>query len=196
MRARATALSLLLVGLISSRLSAQQSPVNRSAELAVSDQTLELRYRAPTTIGGQPNSEVAYAAFLSEDRDVVASAELLFGTDFHWGPLQIQLGPRAYAALLSEENNDVFALAIGAQVRYDLVQSRKLAVVGSAFWSPDILTFGSADNLTDFSVRAEMGVADRLIGFVGYRWFTLDLLMTEDRDLQNEIFAGVNWRLQ
>jgi hypothetical protein len=27
------------------------------------------------------------------------------------------------------------------------------------------------------------------------RWFHVDLLMREDRDLQNEWFAGINWRL-
>jgi hypothetical protein len=170
--------------------------VERSAELALSDQTVQLRYRAPTDIGGQPRSEVSYAVFLSEDRDIVGSGALLFGTDLNWGPLQVQLGPQAYAALLSEENNDVFALAVGAQLRYELVHSRGIALVGSAFWSPDVLTFGQADNLTDLMARAEMRFADRLIGFAGYRWFQLDLLDRADKDLQNEVFAGINWQLK
>lgn len=191
-------LSLVLL-LVSAPLVAQQSndlAVKRSVELALSDQTAQLRYRAPTDIGGQPRSEMNYAVFLSEDRDIVASAALLFGTDLNLGPLQIQLGPQAYAALLDEENNDVFALAIGAQLRYDLVRSRGIAIVGGAYWSPDVLTFGQADNITDFMARAEMRFADRVIGFAGYRWFQLDLLDRADKKLQNEVFAGVNWQLQ
>jgi hypothetical protein len=175
---------------------ASDRAVERSVELALSDQTAQLRYRAPTDIGGQPRSETSYAVFLSEDRDIVASAALLFGTELNLGPLQIQLGPQAYAALLDEENNDVFALAIGAQVRYDLVRSRGIAIVGGAYWSPDVLTFGQADNITDFMARAEMRFADRVIGFAGYRWFRLDLLDRVDRDLQNEVFAGINWQLR
>ncbi len=66
----------------------------------------------------------------------------------------------------------------------------------AAYWSPDVLTFGEADNLTDFMARAEMRLADRVTGFVGYRWFTLDQLDREDRDLQNELFAGINWQLR
>jgi hypothetical protein len=170
--------------------------VETSAELALSDETAQIRYRAPTNIGGQENTEVSYAVFLSEERDIVASAGLLYGTTLDLGPFHVQLGPQAYAALLDEENNDVFALAVGGQVRYDLVPSQRIAIVASAFWSPDVLTFGQADNLTDFMARAEMRLADRVTGFVGYRWFQLDQLMREDRDLQNEVFAGINWRLR
>src|SRR5690606_8286401 len=101
-----------------------------------------------------------------------------------------------YAALLSDENNDVFALALGVTARLDLVRSRGLAIVGSAFVSPDVLTFGSADNLTDFMARAEIELTDRLIGFAGYRWFELDLLMRQELRLQNELFAGVRWELR
>jgi hypothetical protein len=174
----------------------QDEPTSPSVELALSDETAQLRYRAPTDIGGQPRSEVSYAVFLSEERDIVASAALLFGTTLNLGPLSVQLGPQAYAALLNEENEDVFAVAVGGQIRYDLVPSQRIAVVGSAFWSPDVLTFGEADNITDFMARAEMRLTDRVVGFAGYRWFELDLLMRQDRKLQNELFAGINWRLR
>jgi YfaZ precursor len=187
--------ALLLVAPAFAQRSSEQ-PVERSVELALSDETIQARYRSPTEIGGQPDSEVAYGVFLSEDRDLVASAALLFGTDLNLGSLQIQLGPQAYAALLDEENNDVFALALGAQIRYDLVPSRAIAVVGSAFWSPDVLTFGSADNLSDFMARAEMRLAERVIAFAGFRWFELDLLQRQERELQNELFAGINWQLR
>jgi hypothetical protein len=98
--------------------------------------------------------------------------------------------------LLNEENEDMFALAIGATVRFDVIRSRGIAIVGSANWSPDILTFGSADNLTDMMARGEIRLSDRVIGFAGYRWFRLDLTMRERNTLQNELFAGLNWRLQ
>jgi hypothetical protein len=179
-------------------LHAQQASedLTRAVELSLSDEAGELRYRSPTSIAGQENTEVSYALFLSEDRDLVGSAALLFDTDLDFGPLQFRLGPQAYAALLDEENEDVFALAIGASVRFDIIKSRGIAVVGSANWSPDILTFGSADNLTDFMARAEMRLSDRVTGFAGYRWFRLDLTMRERNTLQNELFAGIRWQLQ
>ena len=175
---------------------ARDDDIGRAVELSLSDEAGELRYRGPTSIGGQTNTESSYALFLSEDRDIVGSAAILFDTDLDFGPLQLRLGPQAYAALLDEENEDVFALAISASVRFDVIRSRGIALVGSANWSPDILTFGSADNLTDFMARAEMRLSDRVVGFAGYRWFRLDLTERERKTLQNEIFAGVHWELR
>jgi hypothetical protein len=178
-------------------LHAQQdtSPDQRSIELSLSDEALQARYDTPTDTGGE-GSRMFYALFLSEDRDVVGSAGLLLGSDLSFGGLDIKFGPQAYGALLDEENEDVFALAIGLEARLNLERRRGLAIVGSAFYSPDILTFGSADNLRDFMARAEIRLSDRLVGFAGYRWFELDLLMREKTELQNEIFAGVRWQLE
>jgi YfaZ precursor len=183
--------------LASAPLWAQQERTSRddaAVELALSDETAQISYDTRTSVGGR-DSRALYSVFLSEDRDVVGSAALLLPSDFHWGAFDLSFGPQAYGALLNEENEDVFALAVGAELRFNLIPSRAIALVGSAFWSPDILTFGAADNLMDLMARAEMRLTDRLVGFAGYRWFELDLLMREDRELQNELFAGVRWQL-
>ena len=80
-------------------------------------------------------------------------------------------------------------------MRFYIDQRRGFAVSGQAYYSPDILTFGSADNLTDLSARVEYNVATRLQAFAGMRWFEFDL--TEgggERTLQEEIFVGVGYR--
>jgi hypothetical protein len=194
MRRFLPALTVLL--LLSAAAHAQGDRADRRyLELALSDEAAQLRYDGPTSVGGK-DSRVLYSAFLSEDRDVVGSAALLVDSDLQLGALELRFGPQAYAALLDEENEDVLALAVGLEARLNLAQGRALAVVGSAFYSPDILTFGSADNLRDFMARAEMRLSDQLVGFAGYRWFELDVLNREERKLQNEIFAGVRWRLR
>lgn len=120
-------------------------------------------------------SRVSGGFFLSESRDIVLSGDVLFPAQLDFDRLQFMFGPRAYAALLEDENSDVLA--------------------GQAFYSPDILTFGSANNLTDLSARAEIRVQPRLTIFAGMRWFEFEL--TEgagDRTLQEELFAGLGWR--
>ena len=175
---------------------AQAQNAEPAVEVSLSDETAQVRYIDPKRIGGSDDGELAYSIFLSEGRDVIGSASALVGTRLRAGAFEIRIGPQAHAALLSEENQDAFALAIGLDARLNLSSNRALAIVGSAFWSPDVLTFGSADNLTDFMARAELQLTDRLLGFAGYRWFELDLLDREDRKLQNEIFAGVRWQLR
>jgi hypothetical protein len=88
------------------------------------------------------------------------------------------------------------ALSVGADVRYLLIRDLGLAVAGQAFYAPDILTFGSADKLTDLSARVEISVAPRVLVFGGMRWFEFDL--TEgggERTLQEELFVGFGYRL-
>jgi hypothetical protein len=193
---RALTCFVLVSGFIAGLASAQNAPVSRSLELALSDETAQLRYIDPEEILGRDNSEISYTIFLSEGRDVVGSAAAMMDTNLSVGSFNIRVGPQAFVGLLSEENNDVFALAFGVDARLNLARNRGIAIVGSAYWSPDVLTFGSADNLTDFMARAEAQLTDRLLGFAGYRWFELDQLQTEDRELQNEIFAGVRWQLR
>ena len=185
--------SLVCITAVQAQTASTASP---AVELAFSDETAQVKYRGSTNVIAQKNAEVFYTIFLSEERDVVGSAGLLAGTNLDLGALQIKLGPQAYAALLSERNNDVFALALGVEARYDLVRNGALAVVGSAFYSPDVLTFGEADNLRDLMARAEIGLGPRLIGFGGYRWFTLDQLRQEEETLQSEMFVGVRWQLR
>ncbi len=179
-------------------LHAQQTPQReRALEAALSDETVQLRYLTDTNISGiKQDSELFYTVFLSEERDVVGSAALLVDTDLDLLPrLTIRLGPQVYAALLSEENDDAFAFAVGVQLRYVLVRSRGIDLVGHAFVSPDVLTFGSADNLFDYEARAEMRLANRLTGIAGFRWFELDLIDRRERTLQEEVFVGVRWEL-
>jgi hypothetical protein len=179
---------------------AQQSSDNadaRWAEVFASSKAIEARYEVPTSYGGQPDSAFDYGMFLSEDRDIVGTAGLLMGStlNFGWTPLEIRFGPRAYVGLLSERNTDVVALSIGLQARYEIVRSHNLAIAAHAFFAPDILTFGSADQISDVMVRGEIGVTDRLVAFGGYRWFHMALTDQPSRDLQNQIFAGVRWKV-
>ena len=166
-----------------------------TAEIALSNDTLQLRY----TDGGRAlnlnTSRVSGAFFLSEDRDIVLSGNALFPADLNLGPLSLLFGPQVYAALLKEENDDVLGISVGAEARFDINRTRGIALVGYGYYAPDILTFGSADAITDLGARAELRLAPRLIGFGGMRWFEFDLTDgSGERTLQEELFVGVGWQ--
>ena len=124
-----------------------------------------------------------------------SSAGLLFPSTLDLGRLSIVFGPQLYAALLEDENNDVMSLSVGTEMRLLLNRRMNLALAGHAYYAPDILTFGSADNLTDLGARLELGIAPRLIAFGGMRWFEFDLVDgSGERTLQEELFAGFGYR--
>ncbi|MGH8203877.1 MAG: YfaZ family outer membrane protein [Steroidobacteraceae bacterium] len=165
-------------------------------EVALSDETLQLRY---VDNGDQVDvGEGARASgsfFLSESRDIVLNADLLFPADFDYDSFQLLFGPRAYAALLEDENSDVLTLALGAEMRFELDRRTGLAIAGQAFYAPDILTFGNANSLTDLSARLEFRLQEKLTVFGGMRWFEFDLTEGEGvRTLQEELFAGLSWQ--
>lgn len=171
----------------------------QSAEVALSDETLWLRYIGRDgTLG--TGGQIEGGFFLSEDRDIVLSGAVMFPanlpSELNVGRrLSLRFGPQVYAALLQEENNDVLAMSLGVEARFVLNRRMGLALSGQAFYAPDILTFGSADNLTDLSARAELQVSPDLTAFGGMRWFEFDLTDGGGkRTLQKETFVGVGYR--
>ena len=196
MRMRTT-LSVLGMLLLATTSYAQRSDSSTrpTGEVAMSNDTLQLRYISSGEAVGVGGSRFQGTFLLTEDRDIVFSGGLLFPTSLDLGRLKLTIGPQLYAALLQDKNNDVMALSVGADLRYLLNRQSGLAIAGQAFYAPDILTFGSADRVTDFSARVELNVAPRLVGFGGMRWFEFDLTNgAGKRKLQEELFFGVGYR--
>ncbi|HZT02420.1 MAG TPA: YfaZ family outer membrane protein [Steroidobacteraceae bacterium] len=160
---------------------------------------VQLRYLAPSPweVTGPGRSDLDYGFLLSESRDIIASAALMFHTNLNLVPgLKIDVGPQGYLALLSGVNKtDVFAVAFGASARYALLPRWGIAAFGSGFYSPGVLTFGSAHNLYDFTAGAEVQFTPRLTGLAGYRWLKFTTVGEPDVRVQNEVFAGLRWRL-
>jgi hypothetical protein len=175
------------------------SDEQQRGELSLSNDTLQLRYlgrEGAVGAGGQ----IMGTFFLSEQRDIVLSGAVLFPADLpdtiDFGQrLTLRFGPQVYAALLQEENNDVLAMSVGAEARFIVNRRMGLAISGQAFYAPDILTFGSADSLTDLSARAELQIGPQLLAFGGMRWFEFDLVEGGgETTLQEELFFGVGYR--
>ena len=188
---------ILLTALWSTCAFSQQGDVDPlpRAELTLSNDTLQLQYLSTARFAGLDRARLAGAFFLSEERDVVFSGGLLLPATLDDARLSLKFGPQAYAALLEDENDDVLALSVGAEARLLLNRSNNLAVMGFAYYAPDILTFGSADAVTDLGARVEVNLGPRLMGFGGMRWFEFDLTDGDgERTLQEELFAGFGWK--
>jgi hypothetical protein len=165
-------------------------------EVSVSEDSVQLRYLRPTA---QPadnleQGQFGLGLFFNEERDIVASANYYIDASaLRINRLSVLLGPVAYGALLSDENQDVFAFALGTEVRYRLLRDPQLTIVGQAAYAPDILTFGSADNVWDVVARAEVPVTNRVTGFAGYRLFEIDLVQGKT-ELEESVHLGLRYR--
>lgn len=174
-----------------------------AVEATGGNSVVQLRYLSPSpwAVTGRGSSDIDYGFLLSENRDIILSTALMFHTDLDIVPgLTIDVGPQGYLALLSAvRKTDVFAVAFGADARYILpfLSPRwGIAAFGSAFYSPGVLTFGSAHNLYDFTAGAEVQFTPRLAGRAGYRWLKFTTVGEPDVRVDNEVFAGLRWRLR
>lgn len=193
---RLFACCLLLIPAV--RLHAQEAlppDVTNAAEGMVGNNILQFRYFTPSPITDM-HGNLVYGALLSESREFVGTAALMFDTDLNVVPrLRFGIGPQAYIArLAAAQKTDVFAVSIGANARYELIRRLGIAAFGSAFYSPGVLTFGNAHNLYDFTAGAEVRVTPSLIAMGGYRWFKFTLVGEPDDRVANEVFAGLSWR--
>lgn len=183
----------LLFCLIATSLPGQRAAAQteRAGELAVSEESMQLRYITPVD---RTAGELGFGLFLNENRDLVVNSNYYVeASQIGFRGLTILVGPIAYAALLSEENNDIFSIALGAEARLQLMRQPELTAVGRAAYAPDILTFGSADNLWDIVGRLELPLTDRVTGFGGYRLFEIDLL-TGKSELEESVHLGLRYR--
>lgn len=174
----------------------QTSRSDPYGEISLSEESIQLQYVRPRA---QPadnieSGELGFGVFLNEQRDIVASSNYFVEANrLRINRMTILVGPVAYAALLSEENLDVFAMALGAEARYRLMNNPQVTIVGRATYAPDILTFGSADNVMDLVARAELPITNRVTGFGGFRLFEVELLQGKT-ELEESIHLGLRYR--
>ncbi len=172
----------------------------RWIDVTVANDVLQLRYLAPAPFnpGGGTRADLDYGLLLSQDRDIVGTAALMFNTELiNFVPrLTLEVGPQAYAAELNAlQKTDVFAIAFGVNARYELIQRLGVAAFGSAFFSPSVITFGNARNVYDFTAGGEIKFTSRLVGQAGFRWFKFTLVNEPNDKIESEVFAGARWAL-
>ena len=172
----------------------RQSPSQQAVEVYLSQDALQLMYSRPMDMGEFGRNEARAGVFINEQRDLIAVADVLVDVGErrrrpNWA---LQVGPRAYGALMADENQDVFSIAFGGRLSYFLGRNRQTAVSLEAFYAPDIVTFGNADEVKDVSVRFETALTERTRIFVGYRVFEFDLEI--DREVDDNMHLGIRHR--
>jgi hypothetical protein len=145
-------------------------------DIGLSNTTAQFKYGVASGLAGK--SEV-YAELMYNDKNsVIGGVGLLVANDEVKVPgLTIGIGAKVVAATVkdtpSRKNNS--AVALGAQVRYELPAERRVAFAGEAYLAPQIITFGDADQYRQYGARAEFSVSPQLQVYAGYRktWFSL-----------------------
>lgn len=167
-------------------------------ELAVTEETLQGRYNRDADLVGLDGNRLSFGLLLSDEREAVINGEimapgLLAGMlpDF----VTLSLGGTAMIGLLDEPDDDIIALAPGAEarVRLPVPFDTPMFGVGRIFYAPDVVTFGDADRVIDFEGRFEVQFLENTVGFVGYRVLNFEREDQGDDKVVNNLQAGLRF---
>jgi YfaZ precursor/EF hand len=168
----------------------------RRIEVSLTDETLDGKYITDAGLVGLDGNTISFGLLFSDERDIVGSSELLApGLIDQWLPafLSLSLGGKAYLGMLDDPDDDLFALAIGAEARADLPLEIPMAAVGRVFYAPDIVTFGDSDTVLEIDGRFEVRFLPGTTGFVGYRLLNFEREGSGEEKIVNGLHAGLRF---
>ncbi len=144
-------------------------------DIGLSNTTAQIKYGVPGGLAGK--SEVYAELMYNDAHSVIGGVGLLIANDELQVPgLTIGVGAKAvFATIKTTPNYKASALALGAQVRYELPAERRIAFAGEVYFAPKIITFADADRYQQYGARVEFSVSPQIQLYAGYRktWFTL-----------------------
>ena len=178
----------------------QPAPVpalgTQGIEAYVSNKAMQALYSRRMDTGEFGVNDVRGGFFINENRDVILVGDLLvdIGRPEQRPNWALNVGPRVYGALLTGlQNDDVFAIGFGGKLSYLLGRGRETSVSLTAFYAPNIITFGSADNVKDATLQFETQLTAATRIFVGYRVFEFEQSPGE-RKVDDGAHIGVAYR--
>jgi hypothetical protein len=168
----------------------------RALEAYISEHALAAQYIRDIDTDKLGDLEGRGGLFYDEDDDLILSGDvlgLIGGRDRQSRHgLHFRAGTRMYAAWLDPEDEDVFSVGFGGEAQYTFGDRRKYGVVLSAFYAPDLLTFGHTDHIVDASLRFQAELAPGTQLFIGGRSLKFDTDLG-NRHLDDNLQVGVRY---
>jgi hypothetical protein len=165
--------------------------IDNAVEGYVSDIALQVQYVRDFSVQGLGPVEGRVGAFYNEQRDLIGVGDLLayLGDQADRRLIDVSVGTRVYAAFLNQENEDTLGVGFGGEAEWFFSRDRRTSLKASAFYTPDILTFGIADNVTDWGVRLMTRIRENTDIFVGYRSLEFDTRVG-NREVDDHLHVG------
>jgi hypothetical protein len=139
-------------------------------DIGLGNHAAQFKYGVPSTLAGK--SEMYAELMYNDVNSIVGGAGLLVANDELKAPgLTIGIGAKVVAATIKDtpSRRNTSAVALGAQVRYELPVERRVAFAGEFYYAPEIITFGDAKQYQQYGARAEFSVSPQVQVYAGYR---------------------------
>ena len=96
-------------------------------------------------------------------------------------------------ALFQQHDNlpDGMAMAVGGSLRITPAANKNIALTGSLFFAPNVLSFGDMDNYQEIEIRGEYKFSEQLIAYAGYRNNRADYNMNSVKVKNVDLYDGM-----
>ena len=144
-------------------------------EAMLSKETAQFTFRSDSSLIGWGGSDLALGLFYNEDDDIIFQASLLqMRQASEENPLTFGVGVKSYFGTLDDPDEDVFAFAIGGQLRYTIAGTMPMAVYLEGYYAPEITSFGDTEEVVDYIVGFQIEALPQTIAFIGVRHFEIE----------------------
>jgi len=168
-------------------------------DFRVAQDMAEITYLTQTSSFGYGGADIGFGGLVNQYNDFVANGSILVSGSstgdvkgLHFG-----VGAKAYAGSLdgSSGNLDVNggAIAIGGRMRYIFPSSTPVAILGEAFYAPEVTSISEFDGLREFRADIELEVTPSARAYVGYRKLEVTYNNSVDYNVDDEAHIGVRF---
>lgn len=165
-------------------------------DVSLSNTVAQFKFSKTSGIAGK--SELFASGMYNDVNSVLGEVGLLVLNEEGTVPgLAIGVGAKAVGATLNKvtvNKLNLSAVALGAQLRYEIPADRRVAFVGEYHYAPKIISFGDTERYTQGAVRAEFSISALTQVYIGYRVTTFFIVNNPPYDratLDNGVHLGV-----
>jgi len=145
-------------------------------EAALTSETAQFTFRSDSSLVGWGGSELGFGLFYNDVSDYMAQLSLMQRRQASkQNPLTLGVGVRAYAGQLDDLDQDIFAIGIGAELRYTFPGVMPMALYLTGHFAPKITSFSDAEEIFDYNFGFQIEILPQTTAFIGIRHLEVDL---------------------
>lgn len=169
----------------------------RGLDVKLADEMAELTYLTESSTFGYGGADVGFGLLFNEADDLHFTGKLMITGNPAGNNRPFQFGVGGKLMLTSFDrgnfNEDVGALAIGAQARYVIPSATPIAFVASGYFAPGITSFSGADQYTEVNFAVELEVTPSARAYVGFRNMEYEFENGGEVELDDDLHIGIKF---
>ena len=95
-----------------------------------------------------------------------------------------------------DKQPDGMAMAVGGALRITPAANKNIALTGSLFFAPNVLSFGDMDDYREVEIRGEYQFSPQLVAYAGYRNNTADYNVNGVKVKNVDLYDGMMFGAQ